>query len=135
MRTDTQLLSNAAILLRTAAHYCPNHAIEAKSQPSRENSRGEVEAIGPEETLKINGLADTLRELAQEITDALNVCCVHPDRRAVASWNVPCAPRGKVWVCAECAPHTPENTKRVFDVYQVGHGKMISAFKQTNKDS
>lgn len=63
-------------------------------------------------------------------------CVVHPDRPAASAFNIPCAPGGKVHVCAECADKSnPEILRRVFEAYQAQHGKRITAFKQENPNS
>lgn len=60
-------------------------------------------------------------------------CFVHFTRLATRVGNIPCAPDGKVYLCDECA--TPEGIKTVFEKYQAGHSKHITAFKQVNPGS
>ena len=60
-------------------------------------------------------------------------CLVHPDRPAEFASNVPCAPGGELFICAECAK--PENGKRVFDAYVAVHGKWVRVFTQVNPNS
>lgn len=63
-------------------------------------------------------------------------CIAHPGVPAVDYFRIPCAPGGRVFVCAACNDkEDPAVLKRVFEAYQCGHGKEISTFKQENPGS
>ena len=55
-------------------------------------------------------------------------CICHPDRLATGFLQVPCAPGGKLPVCADC--FRPEARQAVFDAYQANHDSRIQAQKR-----
>ena len=59
----------------------------------------------------------------------MNPCYLHPDREAVKSFNLPCAPGGKIWVCSECESD-PSIQDKVWAKYQKQHHRRIELFKQ-----
>jgi hypothetical protein len=57
-------------------------------------------------------------------------CYLHPERPAVAALNVPCAPGGKLFVCAEC--NTEAGQAAVAKAYLEKHKHRTAAFKVTS---
>lgn len=55
-------------------------------------------------------------------------CYLHPDRNAVHSLNVPCAPGGKIHICAECKDD-PNVLEKTFAKYRGEHETRIKFFK------
>jgi hypothetical protein len=53
--------------------------------------------------------------------------CFRHDRPAVKELNIPCAPNGKLPVCAECAD--PANGAEVFKAYKEKHNARVTLFK------
>ncbi len=58
----------------------------------------------------------------------MNACYLHPDKPATVALNVPCAPGGKIEICALCALDQDIATK-VWDRYKLDHAKRIAVFK------
>ena len=55
-------------------------------------------------------------------------CYLHPEADAAKALNIPCAPGGKLFVCAACSAD-PDMAKKVFEKYQAEHAKRIELFK------
>jgi hypothetical protein len=55
-------------------------------------------------------------------------CYLHPEKPAVGFLAVPCAPGGKIHLCAPCKAD-PEITKKVWEKYRLEHEKNIALFK------
>ena len=58
----------------------------------------------------------------------MNICYLHPGRPGVRSYTLPCAPGGKIWVCAECHKD-PEIVSKVWAKYSIQHHRRIQVFK------
>lgn len=54
-------------------------------------------------------------------------CYLHPERPAAKALNVPCAPGGKIWICAECAAD-PDILRKTFEKHAVAHYKAMRVF-------
>jgi hypothetical protein len=55
-------------------------------------------------------------------------CFLHPDKRAAGHLTVPCAPDGKIYLCAECMAD-PERLEKTWAKYKQTHAQTISIFK------
>lgn len=55
-------------------------------------------------------------------------CFLHPDRPAINALNIPCAPGGKIHLCADC-DNEPDKLKKVWAKYKGSHAQRIELFK------
>lgn len=60
------------------------------------------------------------------------MCYVHLNRAATRNLKIPCAPKGGLDACDECAH---PDSRALFDKYQASHAKNIKAFTQRNPNS
>lgn len=57
-------------------------------------------------------------------------CYLHAGQPATLALNIPCAPGGKIHVCAKCAARNrDEMAREVWEKYKVEHEQAIRGFK------
>lgn len=58
----------------------------------------------------------------------METCYLHPNQPGTIAKTVPCAPGGKIWLCAECDSDSTSGEK-VWAKYKESHAKNIQVFK------